>query len=273
MTNQDVIVVIGAGGIGQAIARRQGPGKTVLLADFADGTLQSAADAPTAAGHTVVSQHVDVSSRPSVAALADAADVLGLVHQVVHTAGLSPALAPVAAILAVDVVGTALVLDEFGRAIAPGGAGIVIASTAGYRQPPLDDNEADALANAPADELLQLPFLAGDAVPSSVRAYELSKRTNHLRVQAAAVTWSARGARVNFLSPGVILTPARADRARLRPRPSLPDPDRGVTCRPCRHRRRGRRGSRVPPRARGPFITGRDLLMDGGVTAARRSPA
>jgi NAD(P)-dependent dehydrogenase (short-subunit alcohol dehydrogenase family) len=209
MTNQDVIVVLGAGGIGQAIARRQGPGKTVLLADFADGTLQSAADALTAAGHTVVTQHVDVSSLPSVAALADAADALGLVHQVVHTAGLSPAMAPVAAILAVDLVGTALVLEAFGRVIARGGAGIVVASMAGYRQPPLDDAEADALANAPADELLQLTFLARDAVPGPVRAYELSKRANHLRVQAAAVAWGARGARVNSLSPGVILTRSR----------------------------------------------------------------
>jgi NAD(P)-dependent dehydrogenase (short-subunit alcohol dehydrogenase family) len=273
MTHRDVIVVIGAGGIGQAIARRQGPGKRVLLADFADDTLRSAADALTAAGHTVVTQHVDVSSHPSVAALADAAEALGPVHQVVHTAGLSPAMAPVAAILAVDLVGTALVLEAFGRVIARGGAGIVVASMAGYRQPPLDDAEADALANAPADELLQLPFLARDAVPGPVRAYELSKRANHLRVQAAAVAWGARGARVNSLSPGVILTPLA--RTEL-------DSDRGPAFQTLIQGSPAGRVGTVDEVAAaaafllGPeaaFITGSDLLMDGGVTAARRSPA
>ena len=110
-----------------------------------------------------------------------------------------------------DLVGVALVLEEFGRVIPPGGAGIVIASMAGHMIPPLDPAAEQALANTPADELLDLPILSSDAVPNSGAAYALSKRANHLRVQAAAITWGDRGARINSLSPGIILTPLAKD--------------------------------------------------------------
>jgi NAD(P)-dependent dehydrogenase (short-subunit alcohol dehydrogenase family) len=134
----DVLVVIGAGGIGQAIARRQGAGKTIVLADFNDDTLQSTATTLEAYGHQVTAQHVDVSSRESVHALAQTAQGLGSVVQVVNTAGDSPVQASPQAILAVDLVGTAIVLEEFGAVIAPGGSGVVISSMAGHMLPALD---------------------------------------------------------------------------------------------------------------------------------------
>ena len=123
--NTHVLVVIGAGGIGQAIARRQGAGKTVLLADFSEGVLEAAAQGLAGTGYTVTTKRVDVSSRESVRSLADEAERLGSVTAVVHTAGLSPNMAPPDRILAVDLLGTALVLEEFGRVVSPGGAGVV----------------------------------------------------------------------------------------------------------------------------------------------------
>jgi NAD(P)-dependent dehydrogenase (short-subunit alcohol dehydrogenase family) len=199
--SNDVLVVIGAGGIGQAIARRTGPGKQVLLADFNDTTLEAAATALQDAGHTVTTRRVDVSDRTSVHELAQAAADLGDVVQVVNTAGLSPVQASPPAILAVDLYGTALVLEEFGAVIAPGGAGVHISSMAGHMPPPLDPQRAHALAATPTDDLLALPMLGPAAVPSSGAAYSISKQANHLRVQAAALTWGERGARVNSTAP------------------------------------------------------------------------
>ena len=269
--NREVVVVIGAGGIGQAIARRQGPSKSVLLADYNDNTLTSAAAVLQGAGYNATTQHVDVSSRESVSALAQAAAQLGSVVQVVHTAGVSPAQAPPAAVLAIDLAGTAIVLEEFGRVIAPGGAGIVISSMAGYMQPPSDPTHEDALAHTPADELLGLPFLSAEAVPTSAAAYALAKRANHLRVQAASVHWGDRGARVNSISPGIILTPLAQDEM---------NSEGGPTYRAMiETSASGRVGTadEVASAAAfllGPestFITGSDLLMDGGVIAALRS--
>jgi len=205
--NPEVAVVIGVGGIGQAIARRQGSGKSLLLADFNESSLEAAAKALELGGHRVATRRVDVSSRDSVRALATAAASLGSVVQLVHTAGLSPVQASAQAVLAVDLVGVALVLDEFGRVVAPGGAGVVVSSMAGYMPPPLPREQEDALAGTPADELLRLPMLSASAVPNSGVAYGLSKRANHLRVQAAAPTWGERGARINSISPGIISTP------------------------------------------------------------------
>jgi NAD(P)-dependent dehydrogenase (short-subunit alcohol dehydrogenase family) len=269
--NTQVVVVIGAGGIGQAIARRQGSGRTVLLADRNDDTLASAARTLEAGGHSVTTCPVDVSSRESVHALAVAAAGLGDVVQVVDTAGLSPVQASPAAILAVDLLGVALVLEEFGRLVAPGGAGVVISSMAGYMPAPLGAEQEHALAHTPADELLQLPFLASDAVPNSGVAYGLSKRANHLRVQAAAVLWGDRGARVNSISPGIILTPLAQEEMASEGGPvyrSMIDTSAA-----------GRVGTTDEIAsaaafllgADAGFITGSDLLIDGGVIAALRS--
>src|SRR5215216_4186021 len=171
---QGVVVVIGAGGIGQAIARRQGTGRTVLLADRNDKTLATAAETLESAGHLVQTRPVDVSLRESVHALAEGAAALGEVVNVVHTAGVSPVQASVAAVLAVDLVGTALVLEEFGRVIAPGGAGLVVSSMAGHMPPPLEPAQDEALARTPADELRPRRSSGATAAPGLTRSAPVS---------------------------------------------------------------------------------------------------
>ncbi|WP_368961306.1 SDR family oxidoreductase [Parafrankia sp. FMc2] len=202
---RDVVVIIGVGGMGRAIARRIGSGRKLLLADVSDAALD-VADVLRGEGQDVATQVVDVSSRESVAALADTAAGLGRVTQVAHTAGLSPTQASTEAILRVDLLGVALVLDEFARVIAPGGAGVIIASMSGYLAGLTPDQES-AAATVPTDELLDLPFFAPDVLGSPGAAYALAKRANIVRVQASAAAWGERGARINSISPGVISTP------------------------------------------------------------------
>lgn len=203
--DKNVLVVIGVGGMGLAVARRQGPGKHILLADFNTETLAAAATTLTDEGHTVTTHQVDVGVPESVAGLADTAASLGAVTEVVHTAGLSPTQADSASILKVDLLGVALSLDAFGQIIAPGGAGVVISSMAGYLGAGgLDGEQEKALARTPTTELLQLPFLSTDVDPGL--NYAIAKRANVLRVQAASGLWGARGARINSVSPGVIST-------------------------------------------------------------------
>lgn len=178
-----------------------------MLADRNPQILAATAEVLKAGGHVVATHPVDVASRQSVQELAKVAAGLGEVINVVHTAGLSPVQASAKAILAVDLVGVALVLEVFAEVIAAGSAGVVVSSMGGHMLPALDPDADRALAFTPADELLDLPILSPEAVPNSGVAYALSKRANHLRVQAAAVTWGDRGARVNAISPGIVLTP------------------------------------------------------------------
>ena len=271
MTSRNVLVVIGTGGIGQAIARRQGPGKKILLADFDERTLHAAANGLEVTGYSVTTQRVDVSSRASVHALAGVAAALGQVAEVVHTAGLSPNMARPEQILAVDLLGTALVLEEFGSVIASQGAGLVISSMAGYMPPPLPREVDEAFASMPADELLRLPILQPAAVPDSGTAYALSKRANHLRVQAESLRWGERGARLNSISPGIIATPMAQK--------EMASPIGGGYRAMIQASVAGRVGTadEIASAAAyllGPdaaFVTGSDLLIDGGVIAALRA--
>lgn len=267
----DVIVVIGAGGIGTAIARRQGIGKTLLLADFNGSTLAAAAEDLRSASYVVETRAVDVSSRDSVRALTAAASGLGNVMQVINTAGLSPNMAPVQQLLAVDLYGSAVVFEEFEQLIAAGGAGLIVSSMAGHMMPALPPEQDHALAYTPADQLLALPFLQPDAVPNTLVAYMMAKRANILRVQAAAMTWGQRGARVNSISPGIIVTPL----ARHELESDIGDIYRGMVA-------ASPSGRMAPPHEiaaaaaflLGPdagFVTGSDLLIDGGVIAAMRA--
>ena len=267
-TRNSVIVVIGAGAIGRAIARRTSAGKHVLLADLKPENAGNAATVLKDAGFTVDTATVDVSKRASVRALAQAAVALGDVTGVIHAAGVSPSQASPATILAVDLYGTALVLEEFGQVIARGGAGVVIASQSGHRLAALTAAQDKALATTPADELLALPLLQPDQVKDSLHAYQLSKRGNSLRVMAESVRWGKRGARLNTISPGIIITPLARD--------ELEGPRGAGYRRMIELCPAGRAGTpdevdTVGALLMGPegaFITGSDFLMDGGVTAA-----
>ena len=263
-----VIVLIGAGSIGQAIARRVSAGKHVLLADLRQQSVDAAAKVLGDAGFEVSTAIVDISSRQSVHALVTAATAIGDVTGVIHAAGVSPSQASPATILKVDLYGTALVLEEFGNVIASGGAAVVIGSQSGHRLPALTREQDKALATTPADELLALPMLQPDQVADALHAYQLSKRGNSLRVMAEAVRWGKRGARMNTISPGIIITPLARD--------ELSGP-RGEGYRRMIERSAvGRAGTPdevgiVGALLMGPdgaFITGSDFLMDGGVTAA-----
>lgn len=266
----DVLVVIGAGGMGQAIAGRLGPGKTIVLADNNDVALERAAHRLTAQGHVVESRNVDITSAESVKGLAEAAHDLGPVTQVAHSAGLSPSQASAAAILAVDLVGVAVVLEEFGAVIAPGGAGIVIASMAGHLFPPLPSDQQHALAHVPSAELLSIPFLSTDELDPTM-AYGIAKQANHCRVAAAASRWGERGARINSISPGIISTTMG--------RHELSSPFGEAMRHMVEGSPAGRLGTAddiaaVAAFLLGPeasFVTGADVLVDGGVTAAMHS--
>jgi NAD(P)-dependent dehydrogenase (short-subunit alcohol dehydrogenase family) len=265
---RDVIVVIGPGQIGQAIARRVGVGKHVLLADMRPDNANAAALILGNAGYQVSVAMLDASSRDAVHALIETATGLGDVTGLIHAAGVSPTQASPATILKVDLYGTALVLEEFGNVIARGGAGVVIASQSGHRLPALTVEQNKALATTPVDELLSLPFLQPDQVTDSLHAYQISKRGNSLRVMAEAVRWGKRGARINTISPGIIMTPLAKDEL-TGPRGS--GYKRMIEISPA-----GRAGTpdevgTVGALLMGPdggFITGSDFLMDGGVTAA-----
>jgi NAD(P)-dependent dehydrogenase (short-subunit alcohol dehydrogenase family) len=267
----EVLVVIGVGGMGQAIARRQGSGKTVLLADSNKQALESVAGTLTIDGYTVHTLVVDVSSAVSVDCLARRATELGLITQLVHTAGLSPTQASAQAVLRVDLLGVALVLEAFGEIIASGGAGVVIASMAGHLFPALTVEQEHALAHAPARELLEVPHVNPDTVTDSTLAYGLAKQANHINVRAASVSWGRRGARINSISPGTIATPM----GHLELDSPMGEGIRGLVASSAA----GRLGTPDEIAAAaafllGPeasFITGVDLLVDGGVVAALRS--
>jgi NAD(P)-dependent dehydrogenase (short-subunit alcohol dehydrogenase family) len=252
--------------MGLSTARRIGAGRVIVLADISASELEAAAESMSADGHDVLTQRVDVTSRASVAAVADLAASAGRLTAVVHTAGLSPQQASAEAVLAVDLLGVALTLDEFGRVVEPGGAGVVIASMAAHMYPALDAEVQRQLAETPTDELLNLD--ACSAISDSRQAYPFAKRANQIRVAAAASAWGLRGARINCISPGVISTAmgrlelsgesggrmqAMVDNAGVR-RIGTPEDIAAAT------------EFLLGPAAS--FITGVDLLVDGGVIAA-----
>ena len=243
-------------------------GKHVLLADVRQENADAAAETLSNAGYEVSVAIVDASSRTDVHVLAETATGLGAITGLIHAAGVSPSQASPATVLKVDLYGTALVLEEFGEVIAPGGAGVVIASQSGHRLPALTAEQNTALALTPVEELLSLPFLQPDQVTDSLHAYQLAKRGNSLRVMAEAVRWGKRSARVNTISPGIVITPLAKD--------ELTGPRGEGYRRMIEDSPVGRAGTpdevgAVGALLMGPdggFITGSDFLMDGGVTAA-----
>lgn len=263
-----VTVVIGAGSIGQAIARRVSTGKHVVLADLRQENADAAAKVLFDAGFEVSTETVDVSSRASVRALVKVATAFGEVSGVIHAAGVSPSQASPEIILRVDLYGTAVVVEEFGNVIADGGSAVVIASQSGHRLGALTEEQNKALATTPADQLLSLPMLQLDQVKDSLHAYQLSKRGNSLRVMYEAVRWGKKGARINTISPGIMITPLARD--------ELNGPRGGGYRRMIELSPVGRAATpdevgnvgALLMGVDGAFITGSDFLMDGGVTAS-----
>lgn len=269
MLKQDVLVITGAGGMGLAVARRLGSGARVVLADIDPIAIEACEGPLSEDGYRIFPQVVDVSSAESVAALARFAADLGPVTGFVHTAGLSPVQAPIRAVLAVDLLGVALVLEEFGAVMAPGGAGVIISSmSASFHPDAAPPDLAAALRTAPAAELLALPAADPEGFRDAGTAYSFAKFANRLRVQGASRTWGERGARINSVSPGVIST--AMGRAEL-------DGASGDRMRAMiKNSSAGRAGTAediaaaveflLSPSAS--FISGIDLLVDGGAVAA-----
>ncbi|QJU56976.1 SDR family oxidoreductase [Sphingomonas sp. AP4-R1] len=263
-----VIVVVGSGPLGVAIARRTGAGQHVVLADVRAETAQTAAESLLDAGFEASTAAVDIASRESVQALVKTATAIGPITGLIHAAGVSPSMASAEVILRIDLYGTAVLLEEFGNVIAEGGAGIVIASQSGHRLAALTPEEDTALALTPSEDLLALPMLQPDAVTDTLHAYQLSKRANVLRVKAEAPRWGKRGARINAISPGIVITPLA--------RHELTGPRADYYNRMIQGSPVGRAGTpdevgtigALLMGRDGAFITGSDILMDGGVTAA-----
>lgn len=264
----EVLVVTGAGGMGMAIARRLGPGRRVLLADYAETVLERAVQQLQAEGYDVHGRQTDVSDAAAVRSLADAAAELGTFRILVHTAGVSPVQAPPERVIAVDVVGTALVLDEFLRLAGPGSVAVCVASMAGAMAT-LPPEAEHLLATTPTAELAGLPLLDPARLDRGA-AYSIAKRANQLRVQWASLQWGRKGGRVVSVSPGIISTPMGQE--------ELSGPSGPMMRAMIAASGTGRVGTPddiaaaveflVSPAAS--FITGTDLLVDGGAVAGVR---
>lgn len=269
---EGVVVVTGLGGMGDAIARRLGAGRTLVLADIDPAALAAAAERLRAEGHQVIEKVTDVADPRAVRSLAETAAGAGRVEVLAHTAGVSPTQASVEAILRVDLLGTAVVLDTFATVMAAGGAGVVIASMAGSMLP--SDADLDRkLATTPTAELLDLPELSPSSITDPGLAYVMAKRANQVRVRGASQAWGRRRARINAISPGVISTPMGAQELEGESGDGMRAMIAGSPT--------GRLGtpSDIAAAAEflvGPgasFITGTDLLVDGGVVASLTAPA
>lgn len=266
--DKDVLVLTGAGQIGMAIARRVGYGKIILIGDKNPQNAEAIARTMGDAGFDARPRTMDLSDRASIRALLAEAASLGPVKFLVNAAGVSPSQAPIEAILKVDLYGTAALLEEARTVIAPGGAGVTISSQSGHRMPQLTPEEDRLLAETPAEELLALPMLQPGAIRDTLHAYQMAKRCNEKRVMAEAVRWGERGARINSISPGIIVTPLAIDEFNG-PRGDFYK-DMFARC-PA-----GRPGTadevahvaELLLSDRGAFITGSDFLIDGGATAS-----
>lgn len=266
MARKVVSVLVGAGSIGQAIIRRVSAGKHVVLADYSMDNAQRAGQTLEDAGFECSTIRCDLGSKEDILALLDFATSKGDVVNLVNAAGVSPSQAPVEEILRVDLYGTSVLLEEFGRVIAEGGSGVIISSQSGHRLPALPQDQNEALATTPVDQLLDLPFLK--AINDTLKAYQYSKRCNVLRVMMEATRWGKRGATVNSISPGIIITPLANDELHGPRKEGYLKMIQGMPA------RRAGTPDEVGDLAeflmssRGRFISGADLLIDGGCTAS-----
>ena len=263
---KEISVLVGAGSIGLAIARRVGVGKITVLADYSLENAQSAAKTMEDAGFETRTIRTDLGSKEDILELVKFATGLGPVKHLINAAGVSPSQAPVEKILQVDLYGTSVLMEEFGKVIAEGGSGVFISSQSGHRLPALSLEENEALATAPVDELLKLPFIA--AITDTLKAYQYSKRCNVLRVAGEACKWGRRDATINTISPGIIITPLANDELHGPRAEGYLKMTAGAPA------KRAGTPDEVGDLAeflmssRGRFITGTDILIDGGTTAS-----
>ena len=264
----EVMIVTGAGQISMAIARRMGYGMKIVMGDKNPDNAQAIAETMNNAGYDVVPFEMDLSNRESIKALIKKAQEFGTITMLVNGAGVSPSQAPIEAILHVDLYGTAVLLEEVGKAIAPGGVGVTISSQSGHRMPALSPEQDEQLACTPTEELLSLPLLQPEAIRDTLHAYQLANRCNEKRVMSESVKWGEKGARINSISPGIIVTPLAIDEFNgIRGdfyknmfakcpagRPGTADEVANV--------------AELLMGSKGAFITGADFLIDGGATAS-----
>lgn len=208
---QEVMLVTGAGQLSMAIARRVGSGKKIILGDLSLDNAKNIAEVMTNAGFDVEAVQMDLSSRESIQNLVKVGQSFGDIKYLVNGAGVSPSQVPVETILKVDLYGTAVLMEEVRKVIVPGGSGVVISSQSGFRMPALTAEQDRALAMTPTEELLDLDFLQPDQIENTLHAYQLAKRANEKRVMYEAVKWGEKGARINDIAPGIIVTPLAID--------------------------------------------------------------
>ena len=265
---KDVMILTGAGQIGMAIARRTGYGMKIVIGDKSEENAQAVARRMNEAGFDTEAMEMDLASRESIRALIVEAEKYGPITRLVNAAGVSPSQASIETILQVDLYGTAVLLEEAGKAIAPGGAGVTISSQSGHRMPALAPEEDRQLACTPTEELLQLDILRPENIRDTLHAYQMAKRCNEKRVMAESVKWGEKGARLNSISPGIIVTPLALDEFNgprgdfyknmfakcPAGRPGTVDEVANV--------------AELLMSGKGAFITGADFLIDGGATAS-----
>lgn len=265
---KDVMILTGAGQIGMAIARRMGYGMKIVVGDKKIENAQTISKIMNEAGFDAVPVEMDLSSRDSIMNMIAEAKKYGEISMLVNAAGVSPSQAPIEAILKVDLYGTAVLLEEVGKIIKKGGAGVTISSQSGWRMPALTAEEDELLAVTPTEELLNLPLLQPDNIRDTLHAYQMAKRCNEKRVMAEAVKWGRRGARINDIAPGIIVTPLAIDEF---------NGPRGDFYKSmfanCPARRPGTADevanvAELLMSDRGAFITGSTFLIDGGATSS-----
>lgn len=265
---QDVMILTGAGQIGMAIARRMGYGKKIVVGDKKRENAEEIARVMNNAGFDVVPVEMDLSSRESILNLIGEARKYGEIAMLINAAGVSPSQASIETILKVDLYGTAVLLEEVGKVIKEGGVGVTISSQSGHRMPALTVDEDEQLATTPTEKLLSLDILQPQNIKDTLHAYQMAKRCNVKRVMAEAVKWGERGARINSIFPGIIVTPLALD--------EFNGPRGGFYKNMFAKCPAGRPGTadeianvaELLMSDRGAFITGSDFLVDGGATAS-----
>lgn len=265
---KDVMIVTGAGQISMAIARRMGQDMKIIMGDKNIKNAEEIALVMNQAGFDILPFEMDIASRSSILKMIKTAQTFGEIAMLVNGAGVSPSQASIKTILQVDLYGTAVVLEEVGKVIKPGGVGITISSQSGHRMPALSEVINEQLAMTPTEELLQLDALQPSNIKDTLHAYQMAKRCNVLRVMAEAVTWGARGARINSISPGIVVTPLALD--------EFNGPRGDFYKHMFANCPAGRAGTtdeianvaELLMSKRGAFITGSDILIDGGATAS-----